>query len=965
MAAKVSSLTGSLTVSVTGWTAGFKQAQRDTAAFEKSLRPITNFTASMGKSLIAVGGLVGGALFGMAKHAADYGDEMLEASQKTGIGTKQLAALRLVAEQSGSSFEGVTGAVTKLSKTMFEAASKGGDAAKVFAALGISIKDSTGHVREASDVLPQIAERFAVMKDGSEKTALAIKLFGKAGADLIPTLNQGAAGFKRASEAVAKYNVDIGDAGNKLGDDFNDSLKETGLATQGLANQIGVALLPALIKTVGVVNNVIAVVSGWAKEHPELIRVIGLTAAALTGAGGLLVGMSIFLTFGPKMLGNIESIAAAFMGLSLPLRIAVGSLALVTAAFVAFPEIRKPVLDTLQQIYQGAALVVGGLTNLAFVASKLLTGNISGGLTALKSLPTNVMDDIVDAGDRFSRFTASAGNLGKIFDMESVARDARKAIDGMGVSMDAFEKDTKNATDRVKEMWDSLKKENGEAAALETVLMRASAAHVSLDTILDKLGPTIKDVAGEMIQSTELMPEYIAHYNALRLSAEAFSIAQEEAAAANQAFNKSIFDSQQEFQAITKQRVEITHSGMTAAWIDATKAVRQHREELQKSTLNLKTQQTMLRDTAAQMAALSRAGYSAAQIESMLGQSIEGVAQELRDLGAPLDSVQAKILRQSVEAQKLRNAWSETFAAISDRLVDMIVDFDFSWKRLADIGKQTAKDLARSFLDGFFAPFKEGLASLGTQAADAISGIVFGTKSASGNGGGSLGGLAGAIAGLFGGGKGGGIDMTAGGAFPGGVQAALGGSSVAASAGMSAAMGWASVGASLIGPVAEQLNKIGAGRDSANEIIKSQQAFEAQLTKIAQDFSLSPTNQLKQIDNLWEAQQANLARFSAGGGENAVTANQSFATDAPWVSDIRSNLLKAGAQDGAGGDLPAFAPVIAPVFNFYGNVDPLSVRDTIMPAITDALDSGVRGYAEKWSQILTGKSGSTPAVAGI
>src|SRR5262249_18473131 len=45
---------------------------------------------------------------------------------------------------------------------------------------------------------------------------------------------------------------------------------------------------------------------------------------------------------------------------------------------------------------------------------------------------------------------------------------------------------------------------------------------------------------------------------------------------------------------------------------------------------------------------------------------------------------------------------------------------------------------------------------------------------------------------------------------------------------------------------------------------------------------------------------------------------------------------------------------VAPVFNLNGEtLDVLTVRDTIMPEITDMLDTGIRGFREKWTKIFS------------
>src|SRR5688572_28629333 len=191
MAAKVSSLTGMLTVNVSGWTSGFKQAAKEATAFQKALKPVTDVTAAVGKSLAVTGTLVGGALLGMAKSAANFGDALLDASKRTGMSTESLASFKLLADQSGTSFETLSKGVNFLGKQMVGAATGNKEATKTFKALGISVRDAHGNMKTNSAVMEEIADKFANMEDGALKATLAQRAFGKAGVELTGLLNEG------------------------------------------------------------------------------------------------------------------------------------------------------------------------------------------------------------------------------------------------------------------------------------------------------------------------------------------------------------------------------------------------------------------------------------------------------------------------------------------------------------------------------------------------------------------------------------------------------------------------------------------------------------------------------------------------------------------------------------------------------------------------------------------------------
>lgn len=66
---------------------------------------------------------------------------------------------------------------------------------KDFKAMGIALKDSSGKALSSQQVLMNTADAFAKMPDGANKTAAAMKLFGKSGADMLPILNKGSKGM--------------------------------------------------------------------------------------------------------------------------------------------------------------------------------------------------------------------------------------------------------------------------------------------------------------------------------------------------------------------------------------------------------------------------------------------------------------------------------------------------------------------------------------------------------------------------------------------------------------------------------------------------------------------------------------------------------------------------------------------------------------------------------------------------
>jgi hypothetical protein len=90
---------------------------------------------------------------------------------------------------------------------------------------------------------------------------------------------------------------------------------------------------------------------------------------------------------------------------------------------------------------------------------------------------------------------------------------------------------------------------------------------------------------------------------------------------------------------------------------------------------------------------------------------------------------------------------------------------------------------------------------------------------------------------------------------------------------------------------------IGAGHKAADEIVKAQNALVSAISGVFEDKVLSPTNRLKLINNLFEEFQDNAASFAAVDPNNAKVVNQAFSTLIPWLSNVRRDLTKEGANE--------------------------------------------------------------------
>lgn len=218
------------------------------------LGEFTSFIANWKTQLVAAGG----ALFAIAKSTANYGEDLLKTSQKVGINVEALAGLQHAAKLADLDNAQLAQGLKFLSVNMVEAARQTGDGEALFRRVGIAATDATGQLRPTEAVLLDVAEAFANSKDGAGKAELAVKLFGKAGLDLIPFLNQGKAGIKELMAEAQRLGLVLSKEDAEAADRFNNELKKMSAAMQGVKVRLGIELLPAFTELFRVMKELLS-----------------------------------------------------------------------------------------------------------------------------------------------------------------------------------------------------------------------------------------------------------------------------------------------------------------------------------------------------------------------------------------------------------------------------------------------------------------------------------------------------------------------------------------------------------------------------------------------------------------------------------------------------------------------------------------------------------------------------------
>ena len=349
----------------------------------------TNLLYSSLKGLAALA--VTGGVVALAKSAIDLADDMRDLSQRTGVSIETLGQFKVAADISGSSLEGVATGLKFLNKNMVAAATGTEAAVAAFKTVGVATTEVNGTLRSADKVFLDVADRFKAMRDGPEKAALAMKIFGKSGTELIPILNLG-------SKEIQRFGLGIGpDFANKA-DAFNDQLGIMKAQLTVLTVQIGSALLPVMSGLVSVVGQAIGFIGNLGEEF---YKAIGGAAGLQQVAAGLIKTMVVLgsVTAGVFIATNITNFATALRGVLGVMRglltfekamLAVQTARAAVLSLIAGLSTPGPAQTKAIGLIAGGAVGVGlavGLSKLIDDLMKKIGTGISGALT-MPNIPT-------------------------------------------------------------------------------------------------------------------------------------------------------------------------------------------------------------------------------------------------------------------------------------------------------------------------------------------------------------------------------------------------------------------------------------------------------------------------------------------------------------------------------------------------------------------------------------------------
>lgn len=290
-------IVANLTANTSQWTAALSEAISPVNLLSGA---VTAFTAAAVKSFV------------------DYGSQLDDMAQRTNVSAESLSAFAWAAKLTDTSLESLQASLLKQSKFLADAADGSKEATETLAKLGLKYSELAGLSPDQQFL--RLAEAISQLEGSQHQAALAMAVFGKGAAELLPLLNSGSEGIQEMMAEAERLGLTMSNesaaAAAQLGDSW-DRLVAVGSA---ITQQIGSQFAPLLSDLSDILAEVAAGNADW-------IRYI-VTAAGAVGAFVLTIKA---LTAVTEAWAKAQAIATAFTGPGGWLKLAAGAAAATVA----------------------------------------------------------------------------------------------------------------------------------------------------------------------------------------------------------------------------------------------------------------------------------------------------------------------------------------------------------------------------------------------------------------------------------------------------------------------------------------------------------------------------------------------------------------------------------------------------------------------------------------------------------
>lgn len=372
----------------------------------QSLNSMQGFSVGSIAAVGAVGSLaaalvkVEGKLLDLSKAQAAAADDLATLSVKTGIATKTLQEYAYAAELLDVSVDTITGAQTKLIRSMDSARDGAAQQTAAFEKLRIQYQNTDGTLRNSETVFWEVIDALGRISNDTERDAAAMDLLGKSAQDLNPLITAGSEKMRELAAEAEKVGYVLSEQDVEALTALDDAQQRAQKSNEALQKQIAVEFAPSATKAIEALTKATQAY-GSALIDSGAVEAFGYILEAATGMVG--------------PLGDAETAAGKLEQGMRPLA-----------------RVLALVADTMSVI-AGLGEAITGLTRLDFSRAGAGWEQMK---TGLGVYGTSAQQRLMDEWDRKDAERAGTYYNGQFYGNADAALYARWLDEGAGMSFD-------------------------------------------------------------------------------------------------------------------------------------------------------------------------------------------------------------------------------------------------------------------------------------------------------------------------------------------------------------------------------------------------------------------------------------------------------------------------------------------------------------------------------------------------
>lgn len=263
---KVKEVTDKLQPLITGINKVASAAKAVTAAGIETVGKAVDVAGTALKIYAGTAVAAGVAAAGLAVKGANAADDINTLAAQTGLSTDQIQRFQYATEVIDVPLETLTGSMRKLTQNMNMAQRGTGASAEAFDALGISVSDQNGELRDNQDVMSDTLAALGKIENETQRDAYAMAIFGKSAQDLNPLIKGGAETLKELGDSAEAAGLILStDALDHL-NEFSDSIDILKANASKSGNVLAGVFTGSLKKSTDIVGKAIPSITGIVSE---------------------------------------------------------------------------------------------------------------------------------------------------------------------------------------------------------------------------------------------------------------------------------------------------------------------------------------------------------------------------------------------------------------------------------------------------------------------------------------------------------------------------------------------------------------------------------------------------------------------------------------------------------------------------------------------------------------------------